>query len=135
MIAYQHTPWGRMPLGAKDGRQTAIEVHVPDVVAALLAIVTTHDGVEPEKFAAEAVARAVNERAEAIGIARLAQPAVYDLCAGRAAVARRSHKPEVASSNLAPATIHTHTRESEKGRGDVPLGVLPMPPSPEKPPP
>lgn len=135
MISYQHTPWGRMPIAGDDARQTAIEVHIPDAVAALLAIVATHDGVAPEKFAAEAVARAVNERAEAIGIARLAQPAVYDLCAGRAAVARRSHKPEVASSNLAPATIHTHTRESEKGRGDVPLGVLPMPPSPEKPPP
>lgn len=135
MIVCQPAPRDRMAPGAKDSLQAAIEVHVPDVVAALLAIVATHDGVEPETFAAEAVARAVNERAEAIGIARLAQPAIYDLCAGRAAVARRSHKPEVASSNLAPATIHTHTRESEKGREDVPSGVLPMPPSPEKPPP
>lgn len=66
MIAYQHTPWGRLPLGGKDGRQTAIEVRVPDAVAALLAIVATHDRIDPEKFAAEAVARAVNERAETI---------------------------------------------------------------------
>lgn len=58
MIAYQHTPWGRMPITGDDARQTAIEVHVADAVAALLAIVATHDGVDPEKFAAEAVARA-----------------------------------------------------------------------------
>ena len=51
----------------------------------------------------ERLARRLRERGEAIGIARLAQPADYDFCAGRAAVARRSHKPEVAGSKIGRA--------------------------------
>lgn len=66
MIAYQHTPWGRTPIAGDDARQIAIEVHVPEASAALLSTVATYDGVEPEKFAADAVMRAVSERAKVI---------------------------------------------------------------------
>lgn len=86
----------------------------------------------PEKFPQDA------DRVSTAGLdggPSQSRPVISDFCAGRAEVARRSHKPEVAGSNPAPATTHTHTRESEKGREGVPLGVLPMPPLPEKPPP
>lgn len=51
-------------------------------------------------------------------------------CAGRAVVARRSHKPEVASSNLAPATSSVSARTRVAGREGEASGSLPPPQGP-----
>lgn len=119
---------------ASGAGHSVLTVALPDSALMLLRLIGAHDGVEDE---GAIVSRLVAARAEEIGIAALAD-AGEESCAGRAAVARpdparlrrrgKSHKPEVASSTLAPAiSIHP---ESEEGREGVPSGAFPLPQGP-----
>lgn len=76
-------------------------VSVSEATAMLLRLVACHDGCSESDL----VARLVAERGLAIGMnVLLVDDEFEEHCVGGAAVARRSHKPEVPGSNPGPAT-------------------------------
>lgn len=118
------------PIPARDlgltkdaGGAPEADSHRASGAALFLRLIAAHHGCS----VAQAVERAAAHYCETVvGLQRMAD--LNNHCRGRAAAARQSHKLEVAGSNPAPAT--THNCESEPGRQEVPLGLLPMPHAP-----
>lgn len=118
------------PLPPSSGAAAARSpVVLPDPYGLYLSIIAAHDRCSREDF----VQRAICRRLDEIGISRALDLAMdaggieHEHCVGGAEVARRSHKPEVAGSNPAPATSIT---PAEEGREEVPSGLLPVPRAP-----
>ncbi len=109
------TPWGRLPIAAAvpacgggsapagdagpHPHSAGADIHLCDAAAMLVELVAAHDGVQP----GELVARLVAARAEAIGIAGLAD---FEPCAGREA-----------GSTPSPICFADHLSPAPQGRG------------------
>lgn len=124
MIAMQKTPWGELPIAPRGAAQPVADLFaLPESAALLLALVASCEGRAPQRVLSDAVAFYAEHK---IGLAGLADR--DEILRGGAAVARQPQSKEVACSSRAPAT--SHNLESEKGRQEVPSGLLPMPQAP-----
>jgi hypothetical protein len=103
------------PLGRAQDDHFAVTLVMSAPVLLSLRLCAAEAGVGEEAL----VALLVAEHATKLGIARLAEFSDDLHCVGRAGVARWSHKPEVAGSNPAPATIDNRERSHAGGDGDA----------------